>query len=169
MRTGKLLVGACFVLLTVAACGGTNGSASAGSGSVLTTGATTPAVTGTTLPPPTTVAATPVTTPPPAGGRTTVPSGQIGTSGTGATPQGVQVTSDGRTVVFNAEQAGCQVITAQTEAQTATQVTIQVITTTTNKGNQMCPMIVRMVQVSAPLNAPLGSRKIVFEAVTKHG
>ena len=170
MRTGQLLVAASFVLLTAAACGGVSGSASAGSGSVLTTGATPTA-------PPTSIATgAPVTTSPPTvhtappapGGSHTVPPGQITQSGTGAQPQGVQVTADGRTVVFDAEQSGCQLITAQATTQTATQVTIQVITTNTSKGNQMCPMIVRVVQVSATLNAPLGNRTIVFQSVTKH-
>lgn len=168
MRTGQLLAAACFVVLTAAACGGTTGAASAGSGPVLSTGGTAAATTDAA--PPTVPAGPPpaVTTPPPAGGRTTVPTGQINTSGMAAPPQGVQVTGDGRSVLFNAEQSGCQQISAQATTQTATQVTIQVITTNTSKGNQMCPMIVRVVEVSAALNAPLGSRTIVFQAVSKH-
>ena len=171
MRTGQLLVAASFVLLTAAACGGASGSANAGSGSVLTTGATpTSGATSTVVAPPPTKVSPPIagTTAPAAGGTHTVPPGQITQSGTGATPQGVQVAGDGRTVVFDAEQSGCQLITAQATTQTATQVTIQVITTNTSKGNQMCPMIVRVVQVTATLNAPLGNRTIVFESVTKH-
>lgn len=171
MRTGQLLVAASFVLLTAAACGGVSGSANASSGSVLTTGATPTAppksIAG-TVPPATTAPPVARTTPPAAGGSHTVPPGQITESGTGAAPQGVQVTGDGRTVVFDAEQSGCQLITAQATTQTATQVTIQVITTNTSKGNQMCPMIVRVVQVSATLNAPLDNRTIVFQSVVKH-
>jgi hypothetical protein len=166
MRTGQLLAAACFVVLTAAACGGMGGTTSAGSGAVLST--TTPGSAVTTTTAPTThPAPPPVTTgPPPAGGRTTVPSGQISAPNMAAQPQGVQAA--GNDVVFNAEQSGCQQITAQTIAQTATQVTIQVITTNTSKGNQMCPMIVRVVQVTAALNAPLGNRTIVFQAVSKH-
>ena len=164
MRTGQLLVAACFVVLTAAACGGTN--ATAGSGSVLSTSGTAAATTTTSVAP--SSPSQPPATAPPAGARTTVPAGQINTSGMAAPPQGVQVTSDGKFVVFNAEQSGCQQISAQTIAQTSTQVTIQVVTTNTSKGNQMCPMIVRVVQVSAPLNAPLGSRTIVFQALNAH-
>lgn len=171
MRTGQLLAAACFVLLTAAACGGANGPANAGSGAVLTTG-TTPPVSATS--PPVVVQPTKVpppiagTTQPAAGGSHAVPPAQITHSGAGTPPDGVQVTGDGRTVVFDAEQSGCQQISAQTTTQTATQVTIQVITTNTSKGNQMCPMIVRVVQVSATLNAPLDNRTIVFESVLKH-
>jgi hypothetical protein len=170
MRTGQLLVTACFVVLAAAACS-TAGSATAGSGGA-TLGTTAPAVTSTVVPP------TPVPAPPAGGGHTTttvpapggarvpVPAGQINNGSMNTPPLGVEVT--GNDVVFNAEQSGCQVITAQATTQTATQVTIQVITTNTSKGNQMCPMIVRVVPVVAHLNAPLGGRTIVFQAVTKH-
>jgi hypothetical protein len=104
--------------------------------------------------------------PVPSGALVPVPAGQLKTGGMSAPPQGVEVT--GNDVVFNAEQSGCQVITAQATSQTATQVTIQVITTNTGRGNQMCPMIVRVVPVVAQLSAPLGNRTIVFQAVTRH-
>jgi hypothetical protein len=171
MRTGQLLVTACFVVLVAAACG-TAGSATAGSGATL--GTSSPGATTTAPPivPPTPVVAPPAggtgtsTVPVPAGARVPVPAGQVKTGGLSAPPQGVEVT--GNDVVFNAEESGCQVITAQATSQTATQVTIQVITTNTGRGNQMCPMIVRVVPVVAQLNAPLGSRTIVFQAVTRH-
>lgn len=159
------MAAACFVVLTAAACGGTN--ATAGSGSVLSTSDRVTAKATTTDTAPSSPSQAPATAPP-AGGRTTVPAGQINASGMVAPPQGVQVTDDGKFVVFNAEQSGCQKISAQTTAQTATQVTIQVITTNTSQGNQMCPMIVRVVQVSAPLNAPLGTRTIVFQTLSAH-
>ncbi len=162
---------ACFVVLAAAACG-TAGSATAGSGATL--GTSSPAATTTAPPivPPTPVVVPPAdgagtsTVPVPGGARAPVPAGQLNTRGMTAPPQGVEVT--GNDVVFNAEESGCQVITAQATSQTATQVTIQVITTNTGRGNQMCPMIVRVVPVVAQLNAPLGSRTIVFQAVTKH-
>jgi hypothetical protein len=162
------MVAACFVVLTAVACGAA-GSTNAGSGAVLTTGST-PSGAPTTTAPPTTPKPSAVTTPPgPVGSPATVPPGQINAPGMAAPPQGVVVSGDGRQVTFQAEQSGCQQITAQTTTQTATQVTIQVITTTTTKGNQMCPMIVRVVQVTAQLGAPLGNRTIVFQAVAKHG
>jgi hypothetical protein len=173
MRTGQLLVAACFVMLTAAACGGASGTAAAGSGAVLTTGTTPPATTTTVAPGNPTgvpVPVKPTTAPPAAGGTPSkVPSGQINSSGMTAPPQGVEVSGDGKQLTFTAEQSGCQLITAQATTQTATQVTVLVITTNTSKGNQMCPMIVRVVQVTAQLNAPLGNRTIVFQAVTKHG
>jgi hypothetical protein len=155
-----------------AACGAA-GSTSAGSGAVLTTGNTTPSVTptvtGQPTPKPLPVATTPPANPPaPTGSPSTVPPGQINAPGMNAPPQGVQLSADGRQVTFQAEQSGCQQITAQATTQTATQVTIQVITTNTSKGNQMCPMIVRVVQVTAQLSAPLGNRTIMFQAVAKH-
>jgi hypothetical protein len=186
MRTGRVLVAAGFVLLTAAACGSQSGAAGAGAGG------TSPSVTlGTTAAaPPSTVTSPPGTPPtgvvtggpvtPPGKGmptalpvpdqpKTAVPPGQISSGGMANPPQGVQVTSDGRYLVFNAEQSGCEQITAQTATQTTSLVTVQVITTNTSKGGQVCPMIVREVPVVAQLAAPLKTRKIVFQGVTKHG
>lgn len=170
VRTGQLLVAACFVALTATACGGANNaSVGTGGGPVLTTGNT--AAGQTMIPAPSPIPVPTSVAPPakpPAGGTNSVPPAQIDSGAMTTPPQGVQVTGDGKQVVFNAEQSGCQQVSAQATTQTATQVTIQVITTNTNKGNQMCPMIVRVVQVSAELTAPLGNRKIVFQQVTKH-
>jgi hypothetical protein len=183
MRTGRVLATACFVVLAAAACGSpSSGSAGAGSaGATLGTSASQPPSTTTAPTTTTTTPATPVpivgqppvngtpsTVPVPPLPRTPVPPGQIDSGGMANPPEGVQVTDNGLDVVFNAEQSGCQVITAQTTAQTATRVTIQVVTTSTSNGNQMCPMIVRMVPVVAQLGNPLASRTILFQGVTKH-
>jgi hypothetical protein len=189
MRTGRVLVAAGFVLLTAAACGSQGGSASAGAGGTspsVTLGATATTatappstVTSPVTPPSGVITGSPVT--PPGAGKpptvlpvpnepkSAVPPGQISSGGMANPPQGVQVTSDGRYLVFNAEQSGCQQITAQTAAQTTSLVTVEVVDTNTSKGGQVCPMIVREVQVVAHLDAPLKARKIVFQGVTKHG
>lgn len=178
MRTGGLLtVGLFVVLATVTAC---NSATSAGSGAALITGsapnpassavpsesvAVTP--TGPLVGPPT-IAKPPTVLPVPSQPRGNVPASQVDSSAMVNPPRNVQVSSDGRYVVFIAEQSGCQQITAQATSQTAAQVIIQVITTNTSKGNQMCPMIVREVTVVAQLNAPLNGRTVVFQGVMKH-
>jgi hypothetical protein len=188
MRTGRVLAAAGFVLLAAVACGSQDSAAGTGGGSGTLTTASVPAtlptkigtpsgpmspptgiITGQPVPPPGTGSGRPTIIPVPNGPRSPVPPGQISSGGMTNPPQGVQVTSDGRYLVFNAEQSGCQQITAQAAAQTAAMVTVQVVTTNTSKGNQVCPMIVRNVQVVAQLNAPLKARKIVFQGVTKHG
>ncbi|HVV23908.1 MAG TPA: hypothetical protein VHF06_31030 [Pseudonocardiaceae bacterium] len=118
---------------------------------------------------PPTVAGPPTVVSPPAGSRTPVPPGEINSAGMVNPPQGVQVSSDGRYIIFQAEQSGCQRISAQATTQTATSVTILVTTTNTQKAHQMCPMIVRQVVVTAALNAPLNGRTIIFQGVVKHG
>jgi hypothetical protein len=180
MRTGKVLVTACFVVLAAAACGApTGGSASAGSTLVTSIGTTSSAPSTTSTAPTTPITtpgkpvAPPIVAPPtaipvPTLPRSAVPPGQISSVGMTNPPQGVQVTNNGLDVVFNAEQSGCQQITAQVQSQTSTTVTVLVVTTVTSRGGQMCPMIVRDVQVAAQLGTPLGNRKLVFTAVTKH-
>jgi hypothetical protein len=100
--------------------------------------------------------------------RVPVPPGQVHSGGMTTPPAGVQVTKDGKQVVFDVEQSGCQHITGQATSQTATSVAIQVVDTITSHGGQVCPMIVRQVPVTVALNAPLGNRTIVFSSVTKH-
>ncbi len=100
--------------------------------------------------------------------RTTVPAGQIQSGSMTNPPRNVQVSSDGRYIVFTAEQAGCELITAQATTQTPAQVTIQVTTTSNRRGTQMCPMIVREVYVVVQLAAPLAARTIVFQGINGH-
>jgi hypothetical protein len=170
MRTRTALTAAgCFALLTLAACGSQ---------------ATTSPATGTgptiAVAPPTSVPVDPPLTPvplptgqpvtPPGAAAKVVPAGQIDTSHLAANPpRTVGTTSDGKRVVFTVEQSGCQHIAGRAGTQTATSVTIQVITTTTTQGNQVCPMIVRDVPVSVALNAPLGSRMVVFVSIKHAG
>lgn len=185
MRTGLLATGLFVVLAAVTACqSGTSGSA----GASLDTAPAAPSITGSAPVPPTstslppvrvtptmpTVGGPPIVHPPtvlpvPAQPRTVVPAAEIDSRGMVNPPANVQVTADGRYIVFTAEQAGCQVITAQATTQTSTQVTIVVTTTSTHTGTQMCPMIVRQVYVTVQLGAPLNGRTIVFQGVNGHG
>lgn len=187
VRTGLLAAGLFVVLGAVAAC--QSGTSGAAAGASLDVAPSTPSITGSAPVPPTgtspPVAGAP-TSAPPAGGapasihpptalpvpsqpRIPVPPGEVDSRGMVNPPVNVQVTQDGRYVVFGAEQAGCQVITAQATAQTATQVTIVVNTRSTHTGTQMCPMIVRQVYVTVQLSAPLNGRTIVFQGVNGHG
>jgi hypothetical protein len=171
---------ACGVLVTLAACGSPAESAGSGSGPTIGVAAASavgsvPGAVPATTPP---TAAPPASTPevivpptpaqPPAGGKaTTVPGGQIDASHVTSPPSGVRAA--GRQVTFNAGQAGCQQITGQVAAQTAKAVTVDVITTNTSHGGQVCPMIVRLVPVTVTLAAPLGDRTLVFQQVMRHG
>jgi hypothetical protein len=182
MRTGRVLVAVGFVLVTVAACKGQATSATApGVGSAAPSITTTvPSVPASANPggptpispnPPASVVAPPVIPPtqpaPPAGGAK-VPPTQVQTGNMTKPPQGVRVTHGGTEVVFTSEQAGCQQISAKATSQTAKSVTILVTTTVTSRGSQVCPLFIRDVPVVVLLDAPLGSRTLVFQAVTKH-
>ena len=183
MRTPGLLAAGLFVVLAAVTACQSGTSAGAGTqpsvGPTLSTSAVAPTPpTSLALPPIKVTPTTPGSTPPsihpptmlpvPAQPRTPVPAGQINTSRMVNPPSNVEVSSDGKYVVFTAEQSGCQLITAQATSQTTTEVTILVTTTSTRKGTQMCPMIVRQVYVVVQLAAPLGGRMIVFQAVTAH-
>ncbi len=162
-RTGKLLAAGCFVLATVAACGSqavSTGSGGTGGASLtVAPPATTPVPI--TTPPPVNTTTQPVPSQP----RSPVPAGQIQTANVQPPPNAVSVTKDGRFVVFNAAQSGCEHVTAALSGQTTAAVTIQVRTTIVNHGGQVCPMIVRLVPLTVPLSSPLGSRHVVFEHV----
>src|SRR5215470_7830300 len=166
-RTAGLLLGTC-ALLVLAACG--TRAPSAG-GPAPTQASLPPGVAGsvppvpgptsTTTPPPATGAPTttrqptvnPAPPPTPAGPRTPVPARQITTQGMSAPPRDVQVTANGRTVVFAYPQSGCEHVTAMTGAQTPTAVTIQIQTLVSAQAGRLCPLIIRNVPLSAPLAA----------------
>jgi hypothetical protein len=180
MRTGRVLVALSFVLVTVAACKGQTTSATApGASSVaITTVPSAPASAdqgGPTLispNPPASKVVPPVVPPPtqpaPPNGGATVPPSQVQTGSIVKPPHGVRVTHGGMDVVFTSEQAGCQQISAKATSQTAKAVTILVTTTVTSRGSQVCPLFIREVPIVVVLDAPLGSRTLVFQGVTKH-
>lgn len=162
---------ACGVLVTLAACGSPAESAGTGSGPSIgiapsAVGSVPPSIVngGTTFRPAPPSAVAP---PAPAGKATTVPSGQIDASHVTSPPSGVKAA--GSQVTFNAGQAGCQQVTGQVAAQTAKAVTVDVVTTNTSHGGEVCPMIVRLVPVTVTLAAPLGDRTLVFQQVMRHG
>jgi hypothetical protein len=187
MRTGRVLVACCLVLVTVAAC---KGQATANTApevnSVGTNSATTVVFPPPSIPtkptlihpsvvvPPPIATAPPVSRPPstpqaPGQPATTVPPARVDTSGMLRPPDSVRLTHDGRYVVFTDEQSGCQRISAKATSQTAASVTITVTTTTTSHGSQVCPMYVREVPIVVVLDAPLGNRTLVFKGITQHG
>lgn len=179
MTPRRILLVAGLVLLTVTGCqSGTASSGAPGSASVHTApssgsaaGAPSETVNPTTAPAHGTGRPAPTAAvPPPDAATSPVPAGQVETAGTPTNPpQAVQTADGGRTVVFTVEQSGCQQLGAEVTGETPTSVAITVVTTIANRSGQLCPMIVRVVRVAATLSAPLGTRKIVFTGITKHG
>lgn len=183
MRTKSVLVGAaaCFMLVGVAACTSSPPvSESAADSSVIpsTTIAPPPTFTTTpvTVPPLTTTMIVPSTTkpptttthaapPPPAAGPVTVPASRIHVLGGMSRPQDVK--ASGKIVSFVVGQAGCQQVAAHATAQSGSAVTIEVITTNTRRGTQVCSMMVREVPIAVALSAPLGNRTLTFIGVLK--
>ena len=188
--SAALLAGATVVALSIAACGPTAASSGA-PGSVSTSAS---ATTSTAPPPPTSSSGSPknptTTSPPNAGSQpvgtvpgspgsggtlvplppyTPVPQSQISVVGTPAQqPSAVQTAEGGKILIFHEEQAGCEQVTAQVAGQNASQVMIDVTVSSSAGAGRMCPMIVRVVPVTAALSAPLGNRTIVFQQTLKH-
>lgn len=169
-----MLAATCLALVGLAACqsGASGGGApNPPMGTVTTTvpaTATTPP-TATAIPTRRTVQTTLPTVPPtrlpvPFPHGTPVPPSQIHSEGMLTPPQSVTVSGDD--VEFVAQQSGCAQVTAKATAQTSTSVTIQVITTTITHGTQVCPMYVREVPIVVRLDAPLGSRELIFHGET---
>lgn len=184
--SAALLTGGTVLALTIAACGPTAASSGA-PGSVSTNPSNSPT---TTTAPPTTSSGSPAnptnpkTTSPtvgtvpgsPGSGTlvpmppyTNVPPGQISVVGMPThQPTGVQTAEGGRILIFHEEQAGCEQVTAQAAAQNQAQVVVNVTVNSSAGAGRMCPMIVRVVQVTTPLSAPLGNRKVIFQGILKH-
>lgn len=162
MKRLSLGLAALGVLLTVAACGGTStatGTAGSGGSPVIATSTTAPGT------PPISTSVNPSSV---AGlAHIYLPATQITSDGTNA-PSQVQV-AGGSYLLFNAEQSGCETVSGQVVSQTASQVVVNVVTTSTKKGNQMCPMYIRNVQLVVELSAPLGHRTVVFHSVRQPG
>lgn len=83
-----------------------------------------------------------------------------------SSPDGVSISSDGRTLSTPVQWGGC---TEQPQllvtAQDATQVVVEVKTVTHFRMGAMCPNIARVGEASATLAAPLGNRQVI-DAVT---
>lgn len=183
MRRMLLVAGlATVAVVSLAGCKSDAGSAASPStlpASTVSSSVSPPATTSPGIPPtgkPTgrtgapTPTGTPTPVPVPTGPTTPVPATQVQSAGIPANPpNGVATGNGGRTIVFTEEQSGCQHITATVTGETATSVAVLVVTTVTSKGGEMCPMIVRQVEVAVALSAPLGDRAIVFSGTTRHG
>ncbi|HEY2694854.1 MAG TPA: hypothetical protein VGJ45_05255 [Pseudonocardiaceae bacterium] len=187
--SAALLTGVTVVALTIAGCNPSASSSSGPSGSVTTGASSTTSV----APPPTSSSGSPknpVTSsqpqganPPvgtvpgsPGGGTmvplppyTNVPDSQVKVVGMAPQqPTAVQTAEGGRILIFHEEQAGCERVTAQVAGQDANQVTVDVTRDSSGSAGRMCPMIVRVVPITAALSAPLGTRTVVFQQTLKH-
>jgi hypothetical protein len=175
-RTVVVVAAACCALVGVAGCQSGAAGGAVAPGPTVGTATTTPPTTTTTLtlsrpplrtPQPTVPSPDPQpptgVQPPPASG-TAVPHSQIHAVHMLTPPQTVATAGDD--VVFVAQQSGCAQVSAKATAQTATSVTIVVLTTIITRGNEMCPMYVREVPIVVPLAAPLGDRELIFQGET---
>jgi hypothetical protein len=191
--SAALLTGVAVVALTIAGCNPSASSSSSGQSGSVSTGASATSTTPNVPPqasssgsPQKPVASSqpqganpPVGTVPgsPGGGGTmvplppytNVPAGQIKVVGTAPQqPTAVQTAEGGRVLIFHEEQAGCEKVTAQVAAQDADQVMVDVTRDTSGSAGRMCPMIVRVVPITATLSAPLGTRTVVFQQTLTH-
>ncbi|MFB9927574.1 hypothetical protein ACFORO_13920 [Amycolatopsis halotolerans] len=162
-------MGASALLLTVAACG-SNGTTAA---PVSSSGSASSPV-SVSSPPPT--SSSPSVAPPPASGPpksrptqgvppgdTAPAAGQINASALPAGyPHDVTLAEGGSVVVIQAEEGGCDKLSAKAAEQTAAQVVVLVTITKAPHG-QMCPMHVREISLPVRLAAPLGGRELVLK------
>lgn len=183
--SAALLTGVTVVALTIAGCNPSASPSSGASGTVSTSAGPT-----TSVAPPTSSSGSPtnpVTSSPPQGATpsvgtvpgggtlvplppyTNVPASQIKVIGMAPQqPTAVQTAEGGKVLIFHEEQAGCERVTAQVAAQDASQVVIDVTRDTSAGAGRMCPMIVRVVPITAVLSAPLGTRTVVFQQTLTH-
>ncbi|WP_409181967.1 hypothetical protein F9C11_36895 [Amycolatopsis sp. VS8301801F10] len=157
-------MGASALLLTVAACG-SNGTTAA----PVSSGPASSSV-PVSSPPPSSVAPPPVTAPPKSRptqgvppGDTAPAAGQVNASALPPEyPHDVTLAEGGSVVVIQAEEGGCDKISAKAGEQTAAQVVVLVTVTKAPHG-QMCPMHVREISLPVRLAAPLGGRELVLK------
>ncbi|WP_409465850.1 hypothetical protein [Amycolatopsis sp. GA6-003] len=158
-------MGASALLLTVAACG-SNGTTAA----PVSSGPASSSVPVSSPPPPSSVAPPPVTAPPKSRptqgvppGDTAPAAGQVNASALPPEyPHDVTLAEGGSVVVIQAEEGGCDKISAKAGEQTAAQVVVLVTITKAPHG-QMCPMHVREISLPVRLAAPLGGRELVLK------
>ncbi|MGW7536101.1 hypothetical protein [Amycolatopsis sp. NPDC054798] len=160
-------MGASALLLTVAACGG-NGTVAA---PVSSSPASSSVSSSVAVPSSPSVSPPPVTAPPksrptqgPPPGDTAPAAGQVNASALPADyPHDVTLAEGGAVVVIQAEEGGCDKLSAKAGEQTATQVVV-LVTKTKPPHGQMCPMHVREISLPVRLAAPLGGRQLVLRA-----
>ena len=174
----KTLTGAAVLTLALAGCAskatGTGPDSAAGNGnSTVAQSAPTGAPASTSGSASSTSGSAPSGTAPASSAPSTgpgAPSGKPSAAGTDqikyTSPDGVSVSSDGRTLSTPVQWGGC---TEQPQllvtAQDATQVVVEVKTVTHFRMGAMCPNIARVGEASATLAAPLNNRQVI-DAVT---
>ena len=166
MRTTVKVLGMSVLLLSVAACGGQSGS---GASAPSTSASPPPASVPPTSPPP-------VPLPSPSGppqsrptqgvppGDTAPAPGQVDASALPAGyPHDLTLAQGGKVVVIQAEEGGCDKLSASAGEQTVQQAVV-VVTVTKAPHGQMCPMHIRDISLPVTLDQPLGGRKLVLRA-----
>ncbi|WP_406629305.1 hypothetical protein [Amycolatopsis sp. WGS_07] len=154
-------MGASALLLTVAACGGKGTPAAPGSSSPVSV-TSPPSASVPVAPPP--GSAPPKSRPtqgvPP--GDTAPATGQVNASALPPEyPHDVTLAEGGSVVVIQAEEGGCNKLSAKAGEQTAAQVVV-LVTITKPPHGQMCPLHIREISLPVRLDAPLGGRELVL-------
>ena len=76
-------------------------------------------------------------------------------------PRSLTRSTDGKTLILQAEEGGCRRVAAHVGDQTAQQVVVLVSVSAPKKG-QMCPDYLKEVSVPLALTEPLGTRTVVL-------
>ncbi|MDT8914153.1 hypothetical protein [Amycolatopsis sp. PS_44_ISF1] len=155
------VLGTSVLLLSVAACGGQPGPGA-------------PAPSTPAAPAPGSSSPLPAPPPSPSGpaqgrptqgvppGDTAPAPGQVDASALPAGyPHDLTLAEGGKVVVIQAEEGGCDKISARAGEQTAEQAVVLVTVTKAPRG-QMCPMHIKEASLPVPLEQPLGGRKLVL-------
>lgn len=159
MRT---LLGTGLLLLTLTACGARSDSGTAAPGS---TGPETPTTSSATsgpsvAPPPSQTVGRPTQGIAP--GDDVITESQVDARGLPeGYPRSLFRSTDGRTVILQAEEGGCRRISARVGDQTDQQVVVLITVSSAPKG-QMCPDYIKEIRVPLALTAPLGTRTVVL-------
>jgi hypothetical protein len=156
------------LLALVVACGPsrTPGAAPIGAPSAGLPSTATSAGPGGATTPPADTGAPPPTDAPPAIGASPVPAERVDASALQpAERTGVWSADGGRTIGMQEEQTGCTTLRLDVVDQSAQQVRLVLVSTTTT--HQFCPHYVRPVSVTAILAAPLGDRTVVLTSRTE--
>ncbi|MEU0794469.1 hypothetical protein ABZ342_30795 [Amycolatopsis sp. NPDC005961] len=160
MRT---VLGTGLLLLTLTACGAANTAAPAGS-----TGPETPTTSASSS-----VPGSPPVAPPPsqtvgrptqgiAPGDDVIAESQVDARGLPeGYPRSLTRSTDGKTLILQAEEGGCRRVSAHVGDQTPERVVVLVAVTAAKKG-QMCPDYIKEVSVPLALAEPLGTRTVVL-------
>ncbi|WP_329049587.1 hypothetical protein OG738_42540 [Amycolatopsis sp. NBC_01488] len=159
MRT---LLGTGLLLLTLTACGAANTAAPAGSSTGPETTSVSSSVPGSpsVAPPPSQTVGRPTQGIAP--GDDVLAESQVDARGLPeGYPRSLTRSTDGKTLILQAEEGGCRRVSAHVGDQTPQQVVVLVAVTAAKKG-QMCPDYIKEISVPLALAAPLGTRTVVL-------